>query len=769
MKIISKFLITLFCLQLALPLSFAEEKVINEIATINPDNIVRAYFPNKQTASKLLISHHNFLLESHLNEGYLVFDLPPSEQKILSEFNISLQADKDWVLRWKIKRADLLKSKNLNSTSANSSALISSTQAFSCYPTVEETYQQAQQLADDNPTIAEWIDIGNSYEKDANLGGYDIRVLKLTNKQNSADKPVLFIHSAMHAREMTPGMLTLDFAKMLIEGYGKDADLTWILDQQEVHIIFLLNPDARKKAEQVIFWRKNTNQNYCSPTSEDRGADLNRNFSFFWNQDDVVPAPSSGNVCDATYRGPTAASEPEVQALESYIRSIFVDSRGTLDSDGAALDTPGMHIDIHSYSELVLWPWGHSTTPSANDSQFRTLARRLAAFNGYSAMRSIGLYPTDGTSDNVSYGELGVAALTFELGTEFFETCTSYEANVRDRNLEALLYAAKVTAAPYTLPAGPTASELQLVLNSAVSTTLSVLIDDNQFLRATPGPEPRNNITAAEYSIDLPFNSTQANAIMMTVADGNLNSFAETMNVDIDTSQLSTGRHIIYVRGQDDSATWGPTSAIFLDIGNLNPMVKLSVNCIQLDCSFDASNSSDDGTISNYLWDFGDGSSANGVTANHSYSADAAQTIQLTVSDDLGASEVLSREIKPGTAYQPPAVRFSVGCNGQSCQFDGSGSSDADGSITEYHWNFGDGQTATGISTNHNYQRLGNLQVSLTAIDNNNLAGAESKSLVIRTQGSSTPSSGSGGGGSMFYFGLLLMLMYGFAGSFRKA
>ena len=765
MKNFCKVIISLFFLQIG----FAEDKALTGTSAIHPDNVVRAYFPNKQIAAKLLISHHNFLLESHLDEGYLVFDLPPSEQKILSEFNISLQADKDWVLRWKIKRANLLKSKKLSSISKNSSALISSTQAFSCYPTVEETYQQAQQLADDNPTIAEWIDIGNSYEKDANLGGFDIRVLKLTNKQNTAEKPVLFIHGAMHAREMTPGMLTLDFAKMLIDGYGIDADLTWILDQQEVHIIFLLNPDARKKAEQVIFWRKNTNQNYCSPTSEDRGADLNRNFSFFWNQDGVVPAPSSGNVCDATYRGPTAASEPEVQALESYIRSIFVDSRGPLDSDGAALDTPGMHIDIHSYSELVLWPWGHTNAPSANDLQFRTLARRLAAFNGYSAMRSIGLYPTDGTSDNVSYGELGVAAFTFELGSEFFETCTSYEANVKDRNLEALLYAAKVTSAPYTLPAGPTASGLQLVSNSSISTTLSVLIDDNQFLRATPGPEPRNNITAAEYSIDLPFNSAQANSISMTVADGNLNSFSETMNADIDTSQLAAGRHIIYVRGQDDSATWGPTSAIFLDIGNLNPIVKISVNCIQLDCSFDASNSTDDGSIVSYLWDFGDGSSANGVTANHSYVADAAHTIVLTLNDDLGATEVLSREIKPGTPYQPPVVSFSVSCNGQSCQFDGSSSTDADGNITEYHWNFGDGQTATGISANHNYQRLGNLQVSLTAIDDNNLAGAESKSLVITAQATTTSSSGGGGGGSIYYFGFLLLLMYGFVGSLRKS
>jgi hypothetical protein len=622
MKNISTILISLFLFQLGM----AEDKPFNELSKIHPDNVVRAYFPNKEIATKILISHHNYLLEAHLDDGYLILDLPPSEQKKLSAYNINLQSDKNWVSQWKTKRAALLKSQN-----STISATTSVSQSFSCYPTVEETYQQAQQLADDNPSIAEWIDIGNSYEKNANLGGFDIRVLKLTNKQNNIDKPVLLIHGAMHAREMTPGMLTLDFAKLLIKGYQTDADATWILDQQEVHIIFLLNPDARKKAEQVVFWRKNTNQNYCSPTSEDRGADLNRNFSFFWNQQGVIPAPSSGNVCDETYRGPSAASEPEVQALEAYIRTTFPDNRGSLDSDAAALDTAGMHIDIHSFSELVLWPWGHSITPSANDAQFRTLARRIAAFNGYSAMRSIGLYPTDGTSDNVSYGERGVAALTFELGSEFFETCTSYEANVKPLNLNALMYAAKVSSAPYLLPAGPTASELALNQNNAVATTLSVLIDDNRFLRATPGAEPRNNIAAAEYSIDEPFNSALSNPILMTASDGTLNSFTESMTAIIDTSVLTTGRHIVYVRGQDDSTSWGPTSAIYLDIGNLKPVVKVSASCIQLDCSFNAANSQDDGSIVSYLWDFGDGSSANGVTVNHSYSVDAAQTIQLTV------------------------------------------------------------------------------------------------------------------------------------------
>ena len=61
----------------------------------------------------------------------------------------------------------------------------------------------------------------------------------------------------------------------------------------------------------------------------------------------------------------------------------------------------------------------------------------------------------DGTSDGISYGELGVAAYTFELGTSFFQSCSVYEGTIRPDNLPALIYAAKVVRTPYQTPAGP--------------------------------------------------------------------------------------------------------------------------------------------------------------------------------------------------------------------------------------------------------------------------------------------------------------------------
>jgi len=161
------------------------------------------------------------------------------------------------------------------------------------------------------------------------------------------------------------------------------------------------NPDGRKQAEAGFLWRKNTNQSYCGSTSNSRGVDLNRNFSFSWNS--TNGQGSSSNQCSATYRGPSGASEPEVQAIESYVRGLWPDRRGTGRNDAAPADTSGIHLDIHSYSELVLWPWGDTSSSAPNGSALQTLGRKFAFFNGYSPMQSVGLYPTDGTTDSVSY------------------------------------------------------------------------------------------------------------------------------------------------------------------------------------------------------------------------------------------------------------------------------------------------------------------------------------------------------------------------------
>ncbi len=545
------------------------------------DNIFRVHFPDEATGRKAAITFHEQMLESHWKAGYLVMQLDAEDIAKLKAFNFRIERDAAFVA----KRNEFLSRLRAAGTptllggaaaqrAASGDVSIQSIPGYACYETVEETFAAAEGFTTSYPNLAEWKDVGDSWQKTQGLGGYDMKVLKLTNKSstgpNGAAKPILFVNSAIHAREYTTAALTLAFARQLVEGYGTNADATWILDHHEVHLMLHTNPDGRKKAETGLSWRKNTNQNYCGATSNSRGADLNRNFTASWNS--TGGSGSSGNACAETYRGPSAGSEPETKAIEGYVRSLWPDRRGPAKTDAAPADTSGIHMDIHSYSELVLWPWGDTKTVAPNGVAMQTLGRKFAFFNGYMPQQSIGLYATDGTSDSVSYGELGVAAFTMELGTSFFQSCTSYESTVKPKNLPALMYAAKVVRTPYLTPAGPDVTVLKLSNKAATtgvkagtSVTVTATAVDTRY-STRKGTEPSQAIAAAEVYIDTPPWMPGATAVALSAQDGSFNASTEVTTGAINTTGLAKGKHMVFVRGKDAAGNWGAITASFLVI-----------------------------------------------------------------------------------------------------------------------------------------------------------------------------------------------------------
>lgn len=555
-------------------------------------NIYKAYFPDLATARKAAITFHANLLEAQYDTGFLVLELDALEIATLRSYGFRVENAPEFIQRRdeflnQIQqaadaRAGAATQGTTDSTTgaitrpvARGDASIQSISGYACYETVEETFAAAQGFATSFPNLAQWLDVGDSWQKTQGLGGYDIRVLKLTNSATGGTKPKLFVNSAIHAREYTTAPLVLEFARWLVNGYGTNADATWIMDHHEVHLMLQANPDGRKKAEGGLSWRKNTNTAYCGATSNSRGADLNRNFSFGWNS--TGGQGSSGTPCNETYRGPTAGSEPETQALQSYVRSLFPDRRGPNLGDAAPADTMGMHLDIHSYSQLVLWPWGTTSTPSGNGTALQTLGRRLAYFNGYTPQQSIGLYPTDGTSDGPSYGELGVAAFTIELGTSFFESCTSYNNSTKPKNLPALIYSAKVVRAPYQIPGGADVTTLSLSNDASgagvaagTPVTLTASATHTRFNQSN-GTEPVRNVTAAQAFIDVPPWSAGATPITLAASDGSFNATTEAVSGTLNTTGLSLGKHMVFVRAQAASGQWGPVTAQFLNITNVTP------------------------------------------------------------------------------------------------------------------------------------------------------------------------------------------------------
>jgi carboxypeptidase T len=536
------------------------------------DNVYKATFPNEALARRAAITFHESVLEVHYADGYLIMQLDADARARLESFGFVMQRADDWLAQ---RNARLERFKAHAGTpllgKAAQGADPESINGFPCYETVEETFAAAQAIASKYPKLATWLDVGDSWQKTQGSGGYDIGVLKLTNSDVAGKKPILFVNTAIHAREYATAPLALEAARRLTDGYGKDADLTWIMDHHEVHLMLHTNPDGRKKAETGLLWRKNTNTAYCGATSINRGADLNRNFEFTWNTTGGVG--SSGNQCDETYRGPSAGSEPETQVMEAYVRSLWPDRRGTDLDDKAPNKTSGVHIDVHSVAKLVLWPYGERNKPAPNGPALEEMGRRLAYFNGYEPMQSIGLYPTDGTTSGVSYGELGVANFTIELGeTSFFESCSVYESKVRPDNLQALRYAAKVARTPYITPGGPDVTSVTLSDNAAdksvpagTKVKLTAATTDLRF-NNNNGTAATQNIAQAEYYIDTPPWQSGAQAVALKAADGSFDTKTEDAAGTIDTAGLSSGKHLVFVRARDASNTWGPFTASFLRI-----------------------------------------------------------------------------------------------------------------------------------------------------------------------------------------------------------
>ena len=137
--------------------------------------------------------------------------------------------------------------------------------------------------------------------------------------------------------------------------------------------------------------------------------------------------------------------------------------------------------------------------------------------------------------------------------------------------------------------------------------------------------------------------------------------------------------------------------------------------------SFNGSASSDpDGTITSYTWNFGDGNSGSGGKPTHTYVDGGTYTVTLTVEDNDGATDTVSTTADITEVNDPPIADPNgpySGSTGETITFDGSGSTDEEGPIASYNWNFGDGNSGSGVSSTHSYSTAGTYTVTLIVND----------------------------------------------------
>jgi len=269
------------------------------------------------------------------------------------------------------------------------------TLTYDRYHTLEEGQAFIQALADAFPHIAQVVNFGTSIQN------RPMRALRLTSNPpvpNSRQK-ILFT-GVTHAREWATHEAILYFAEMLSHGYGTDARINHLLNHAEVWLVPVVNPDGYAYSwSDVRLWRKNRRDN---PSTSCDGIDINRNYSQGWGG-----PGASGNACNETYRGPSAASEPETQAIQNLL----------------AAQRFAITVSFHTYSQLILYSWGNTTQVAPESySSHRAMANKYASLIqqtsglGYlPGQSSYTIYVTSGAFDDQAYGGAGAISFTPEL------------------------------------------------------------------------------------------------------------------------------------------------------------------------------------------------------------------------------------------------------------------------------------------------------------------------------------------------------------------
>lgn len=263
---------------------------------------------------------------------------------------------------------------------------------------------------------------------------YNMRIS--TDLENSNQKPGIVVMGTHHAREHLSTEIPLLLAKHLVENFATNSKINGFLQTREIHIIPMVNPDGVEydiSGGSYKSWRKNRRQN----SNGSYGVDLNRNYSFKWGT-----GGSSTSQNSDVYMGPKPFSEPETLSIKNFVESH---------------ENINVLLSVHTFSELILYPWGHSYDSIANQRDMlvhKTMAEKMATWNRYTPQQSSDLYIASGDTTDWSYGQHGIVSFTFELDPKSmwnggFYPGQSVISSVFQKNLPAFLYLIEYADNPY--------------------------------------------------------------------------------------------------------------------------------------------------------------------------------------------------------------------------------------------------------------------------------------------------------------------------------
>ncbi|HOJ08109.1 MAG: T9SS type A sorting domain-containing protein [Ignavibacteriota bacterium] len=270
--------------------------------------------------------------------------------------------------------------------------------------------------------ITQKYSIGTSHENRT------IWAVKISDNPNiSENEPAVGFDALIHAREPQSMATLMYYMWYLLQNYGTNSEVTYLVNNREIYCVPCFNPDGYEynrinNPGGGGMWRKNRRNNGGGYY----GVDLNRNFGYAWGYDDYGSSP---DAWEETYRGPFAFSEPEVQAIR----------------DLAILANYKTQFTMHSYGEYILYPWGYVNMETPDSLVYREFAALLTSKSGYeygSGGQLLG-YNSNGSERDWMYGEQTLKGKTYGYTIEIGDDFWPYQYQIfpiAQQNLSTMLY-----------------------------------------------------------------------------------------------------------------------------------------------------------------------------------------------------------------------------------------------------------------------------------------------------------------------------------------
>jgi len=427
---------------------------------------------------------------------------------------------------------------------------------YNCYRPYETVTSRLEELTILYPDLAHLKTIGQSIEENP------IQVLQLGREVETDSKPRLVLVSGLQANALAQVELNLSFAESLLHSYGEDSNVTWLLEQTEIHLILVANPDGRLFAEQQAFggvdptWTKNRNDYDCS--NGNGGVALGLNFGYGWTGSPI-------NACADDYPGPSAASESETQAIQTYLEQILAHN-----------PDQSLVIDLQNeadsaLSNRLITPFLYDkTADNPLEDELYMLANKLA-YNSQAApllgSETIGILT--GNLIDFSFGDLRATSLRFNLGPNEVPRCWYFDDFLKPEGLAVLTRAALLAAGPLSQAQGPEITFTSVDQNVFTSHIFGQA-NDRIFYRLWLEQDEYSAVHHVSFSLDIP--PWFPDAVLTQVDGQQLPETPYVMEFDhlFHLMELTPGKHTAYFQAWDTDPSGQPGQAGMINAVEIN-------------------------------------------------------------------------------------------------------------------------------------------------------------------------------------------------------